>query len=518
MKHCLKIISLILLAGLFGACQVKEEIPGDNVPKMFPALTEFHFSGGDLGDEIAECNQVSTDLITLDLRGLEEGVELVPSAEGRFKLLKINDQAVSSGTKIALYRENTVTLFGYNASQKREYRLIVSFNEYVPKITITTKAPIADKFNYVDASFVFSDFPGKETIETTGGIHGRGNSTWLVYPKKPYRIKLSEAEKIFGMKKDKDWVLLAEYCDKSLMRNAYINTISKTVGLPWNPGTIHVSLYLNGQYEGLYLLTEAVEDGKNKVDIEPDGFIIENDNYWNQEPLYVRTDMQGRCYTFKYPDADDKEIVSGDDNFNYIKKFLDEMEYAIYYGDMANEAKGYRKYVDVDSWAKWFITQEIMGNLDTNPFLALKTRGAKLEFYPVWDAEWSMGLASPGDNGWQVYPETPRYTVETEVWSHAFYFERLFQDPYFVKYVYDTWQTFKAKLPEVRQAVAAEADYIKEAQVENFARWDVLGKPISVGLYFFDTWEEEVAYIADWFDRRVDWFGTFITNRYYQSR
>lgn len=517
MKHLPHIFGIVVFLTLLSACQVKEELPGATTPRMFPAITEFHFSGESLGDKTAECHQISTETVTLDLTGLKEGVELIPSITGRYKAYNINGQRCDGGTKVALYHENTLTLFGYNASQKRDYKLIVSFNEYIPKVTIETKAPIADKYNFVDATFRFTDYPGEDPIETTGGIHGRGNSTWLVYPKKPYRIKLSEPERVFGMKNDKDWVLLAEYCDKSLMRNTYLNTISKTIGLPWTPEGIHVNLYLNGNYEGMYYLTEAIEEGNNKVNIETNGFIIENDNYWNQEPLWVRTERFGRCFTFKYPDADNGEIVSGDDNFNYIKKFLDDMENGIYYEDFGNMTRGYRKYVDVDSWAKWYITQEILQNLDTNPYLALKTRGAKLQFYPVWDVEWSMSLASPGDNGWQVYPETPRFNVETEVWRHNIYFERLFEDPYFVKYVYDTWVALKSRLPEIKDAIAEEADRIKDAQIDNFGRWDVLGKPISVGLYFFDTWEEEVDYLSDWFDQRCSWFDTYITTLYRSS-
>lgn len=509
-------ISISLLF-LLVSCQEKEEIPDDNVPRMFPALTEFHFTGVSLEGESVSCN-ISTEVVTLDLKGLEEGVELIPHAEGRFKLIKINDRRVGNGESVPLYRENEVTLFGYNSSQKRTYKLIVSFNEYIPKVSITTSAPVSSRTEYVSASYVFSDFPGEEPMSVTGRIRGRGNSTFLVYPKKPYRVKLDEGLKIFGMGKDKDWVLLAEYCDKSLLRTTYLNTVAKTVGLPWTPDAVHVSLYLNGEYEGIYLLTEAIEKGKKKVNIEDDGFLIENDNYWNQEPLYVRTDWTGRCFTFKYPDAGGGEIVSGYDNYNYIKNFLTEMERGIYYEDFDNMTRGYRVYVDVDSWAKWYITQEILSNLDTNPYLALATRGAKIQFYPVWDGEWMLGLASPGDNGWQVYPETPNYNETTEVWCHHSYFERLFEDPYFVKYVYDIWQDTKPRLDEIRQAIAREADNIKEAQIDNFTRWKILGQPVSVGLYFFDTWEEEVDYIAGWFDRRVAWFDSFITDRYYASR
>lgn len=69
------------------------------------------------------------------------------------------------------------------------------------------------------------------------------------------------------------------------------------------------------EYLGIYVLTDQVEKKKNRVDIEDDGFLFENDNYFWSEPLNFMTERRGYWYTFKYPDPEDGEIIAGVENF-----------------------------------------------------------------------------------------------------------------------------------------------------------------------------------------------------------
>ena len=125
-------------------------------------------------------------------------------------------------------------------------------------------------------------------------------------------IKFDEKLGVLGFAANKEWVLLAEYCDKSLMRTAYMCELARTVGLPYPIHYRHVNLYQNGKFMGIYVLTDQVEKKSHRVDIEDDGFLFENDNYFWEEPLNFMTDHRQYWYTFKYPDPEDGEIVSGD--------------------------------------------------------------------------------------------------------------------------------------------------------------------------------------------------------------
>ena len=93
-----------------------------------------------------------------------------------------------------------------------------------------------------------------------------------------------------GMALNKDWVLLADYCDKSLMRSIWMFEASKAVGMNYTPDYRHVDLYLNNEYQGTYLMTELIEEGSKKVNVEDDGFIIECDGHYLEEPCYFITE------------------------------------------------------------------------------------------------------------------------------------------------------------------------------------------------------------------------------------
>mgnify|MGYP003418604051 FL=1 len=172
---------------------------------------------------------------------------------------------------------------------------------YVPVVRVDVEGGrnIESKDEYQNVSVTITE--GEETVLSAAGrMKGRGNATWG-YEKKPYKIKFDEKQGVLGFAANKDWVLLAEYCDKSLMRTPYMCELAQTVGLPYPIHYRHVQLYLNDEYVGMYILTDQVEKKKNRVDIEDDGFLFENDNYFWEEPLNFMTDCRQYWYTFKYP-------------------------------------------------------------------------------------------------------------------------------------------------------------------------------------------------------------------------
>jgi len=267
---------------------------------------------------------------------------------------------------------------------------------------------------------------------------------------------------------------------------------------------------MNGKYMGLYLLTDQVEKKKDRVDIEDDGFLFENDNYFWEEPLNFMTDRRQYWYTFKYPDPEDGEIVQGDENFKYITGFMNDFEAALYGDDFKDPLKGYRKYIDVETFAKWFLVMELTANLEPNMYYVLPSRGAKLQIAPVWDAEWSMGLAYREDeySSWAGLPAQP--DRNQQIWSRWKYFGRLFEDEYFVNVVRKEWAALKQQLPAFKDRMSAVAENIREEQAANFDRWGTLGWHVSVSLIRFDTWEEEVEYVDTFFAHRIELMDSFL--------
>ena len=383
---------------------------------------------------------------------------------------------------------------------------------YAPKLKIYVEdgGVIDSKEEYRNVTVELVD--GYELVMSVKGrAKGRGNATWEYYDKKPYKIKFDEKQSLFGLTANKDWVLLAEYCDKSLMRTAYMCELAQTIGLPYPIHYHHVQLYLNGKYHGMYVLTDQVEKKKGRVDIEDDGFLFEHDNYFWQEPLFFMTERREYWYTFKYPDPEDGEIAEGDDAYNFITNFMNDFEEALYGSDFKDPATGYRKYIDVETFAKWFLVQELIANLEPNMYYVLPSRNSKLQIAPVWDAEWSLGLAYREDEyaGWAGLPTQPdRYQA---IWSKWKYFGRLFEDPYFVDVVRKEWEALKPMIPAFQEKMAYVADGISPDQARNFDKWGTLWWHVSVGLVRFDTWEEEVSYVGDFFKDRVEWLDGYLS-------
>ena len=105
-------------------------------------------------------------------------------------------------------------------------------------------------------------------------IRGRGNSSWLWYDKKPYRIKLDEKHKLLGLGKAKSWVLLANYRDVTDLMNTFVFELGQWLGLPYTNHTRYVELFINGDYKGVYQLTEQIQQGSNRVEVSDEKGIL----------------------------------------------------------------------------------------------------------------------------------------------------------------------------------------------------------------------------------------------------
>ncbi len=299
---------------------------------------------------------------------------------------------------------------------------------------------------------------------------------------------------------------MAEYCDKSMLRSTYAFELSKLMDLPWTPRGYHVEVFLNGSYNGIYFLGEHVKVSSNRVNIAVDGYLIENDNNWDKEPVWFTTN-RGLHFTFKHPDTDG--MVEGDENYSFILNYMNEFETVLYSDYFDDPNTGYRKYIDVESFAKWYLLQETLGNAEPNPYYVLQSRTGKLEMYPVWDLEWSLGLAYMENNRWVLPPAT---SPVAHLYHRNTYFSRLLQDPYFVDIAKQEWIKVKGHLPTLTNIISEKTENIRYAQNKNFSRWPILGKYISVGLVKFDTWEEEVNYAKEFLDARVQWLDFEISN------
>ena len=289
-------------------------------------------------------------------------------------------------------------------------------------------------------------------------IRGRGNSTWK-YPKKPYALKLDSKAEILGMPKHKRWVLLANWLDRTLLRNHVSFRIAMQTDLEWTPHGEFVEVILNGKHIGNYYLCEQIKVDEDRVNIrEPEltdtdgGFMMEIDTYYD-ENFKFRSAVRQFPYMFKDPD----EVT--DSQFAFVEDFINDMEGALY--DNARfAAREYADYLDIDSFIDWWITYELTGNTETKHPKSIyvhKDMGGKLKAGPVWDFDW----------------KTFRLNNEEWVTKNHFYFDALFKDSVFVAKVKERWNLYEAKLRAIPRFIDVEAERIRNSEEMNHQMWPV---------------------------------------------
>lgn len=372
----------------------------------------------------------------------------------------------------------------------------------IPQIYIFTEkaSKIESKTEYVNCSISIRN--STDSIdEADGKIRGRGNATWRMYPKKPYKIKFIQKESLFGFPSNKDWVLLADILDRSMLRTPAMCELSNAIGMDYTVNYKAVDLFLNGEYEGLYYLTDQVERSENRINVEDDGFIIEDDAYFSSEPAYFSTDLLNLHYTFKYPEYEDDTF---NEKLDYIKTYMDKLECVLFKLVSDSTNIDYSEIIDVDSFAKWYLVNELMSNYDPNRYYVLYNKNSKLKMFPLWDPEWSFGLWPVGQ-----WADQPTSMVENAIWKERLYFPYLVRSPLFIRSLKCNWRELREYIPLVKDKLRKHSEEIRLSQEKNLTIWGGQYRNVNI---WKDSWDKEVEYIFDFLERREEWLDWHINS------
>ena len=288
------------------------------------------------------------------------------------------------------------------------YQITISKGEYrpwsgtLPVLFINTEGEVNSKETYVNGTYHL-DALGLQGYESIGSadnplplqMKGRGNYTWSSFSKKPYRLKLGAKARPLGMKANKHFTLLAHADDDlAFLRNTVGFELSRLMELEYTPEQQPVEVVLNGDYIGLYMLTDKIRVDKDRVNIveqadgETDsynitgGWLVEIDNY--DEDLQVRI-KEGNGELLRFTCHTPEEL--SDEQRQYLTDFMTETDRAIYAADKNSMA--WEERIGMDVLARFYIVQEIMDNAESfhGSCYIHKERGydTKLLFGPVWD-------------------------------------------------------------------------------------------------------------------------------------
>ncbi len=339
----------------------------------------------------------------------------------------------------------------------------------LPTVYLTTPGgqKIESKEKWVENSEIrIVKADGSEDLNVTkASLRGRGNSTWG-YPKKPFAIKLDKKEEVLGMPRHKRWVLLANWMDRTLMRNSVAFEIARKTSLAWTPRGEFVEVVLNGEHLGNYYLCEHIKVDENRVNIveldesdteEPTisgGYLVEMDTYYDEINKF-KTNIRQMPVNIKEPD----EEVLNSAQLAYIQGYFNRIE-SLLYDDNPPAGESYMDYMDVASFIDWWLVHEVTLNGEPNhpkSSFMHKDREGKLFAGPVWDFDW--GTFRPGSTN---------FLTKNSIW-----FDKLFQDPEFVAEVKSRWDLLKPEFETVIDYINEEASYIRESAEVNSEMWPI---------------------------------------------
>ncbi len=354
-------------------------------------------------------------------------------------------------------------------------------------------------------------------IDVSGKIRGRGNSTWK-WDKKPYKIKLDEKASVLGLASNRDWILLSNYADKSLIRNTLAYEMGRVLDrIAWSPHQYPVDLFVNGEYRGVYSIGEHMEVASGRVDIEENSsqddtdYLIEiggADETGMQEGVhYFHTDgMLVRYATFKSPDED----AISDGQRRFIEDFFNRAEDAIIAGE------GYEEYIDVDSFIDWILLHELTNNLDScfrRSCYLVKDKGGKLRMGPIWDFDLAFGNFSKDNKDYDTWITVGGADEKSYVWEN--WCTYLMRDSDFCRKLADRWNEVRIPLLECADATVTVysglLDVSQQANFDVWQIWDVRAGYQSSWCMKENTYEKQIQYLRDFLQKRSAWMDTAIT-------
>jgi hypothetical protein len=471
-----------------------------NITIPEPEMSSFSISAEEAGLDVDLTGTIDEDQKTI-LLATQKWIEHIGNLKAAFVstgTVTVSDVVQESGVTGQDFRGNVVYKVTTEDNATGEYTVVFESPQAtgLPVIKIDTKdnQPIISKETYVKTNIKIVDLNDNaysfEHTEYKDEIRGRGNSTWS-YPKKPYRLKFDKKISLFGAEAAKSWVLLANYIDPTLIMNTVTFELGHRIGLPYTNHYTPVELFLNGAYQGSYMLTEQMQVGKGRVDIDEDvGFFVELDSYYDEEPKF-RTDLYDLPVMIKSPE--DLE-PSG---YDFVKTAINGLETAMQASTFP--ASGYRDLINLDTFVDFLLINEIVRNNELghpkSTYMYKDKGDAKISMGPLWDFDWAFSYAGSG------YAHFTSSTGRSG--KHAF-FQRFFDDPDFTAQFKAHWNAKYVEIAGMTAFIDEQAEKLKRSQAENFKIWWVNDNI---------DYRQEIEKMKEWWSARITYLNTEI-NKY----
>jgi hypothetical protein len=355
------------------------------------------------------------------------------------------------------------------------------------------------------------------------GIEIRGSSSQM-FPKKSYGFETKNSNlettdyPLLDMPKENDWILYAPYTDKTMIRDVLTYTLDAKLG-HWSPRCRFVELFLNGTYQGVYVLMEKIKRNKNRVNISKmkatdnsgenltGGYIIKIDKITGSggEGWYSNySNTLGKTfYQYEYPKAD--EITTLQES--YIQTYVKMMENVLYNENFKNPGN-YHEYLNDSTFIDFMIMNELSKNVDGYRLSAFlfKDRNGLFNCGPIWDFNLGYGNADYY-NGWIPAGFQYQAYLDVDSWQVPFWWRKLMKDQAYVAKLKTRWTTLRKKeLADQRITFVIDSltNLLSESKDRNYLRWQgVIGFYIWPNYYIGQSYNEEVTWMKNWIAQRL---------------
>lgn len=424
---------------------------------------------------------------------------LIASFESEAEKVTVNGTEQQSGVTSNDFGSTVtytlLTQYGY----KKEINVSVIWESTLPHVFIETEGnqPIVSKDDYLNATVRIDGKKEYLSYEGTTKVKGRGNSTWGL-DKKPYRLKLDKKAALLGLDAEKDWVLLANYLDPTLMLNAVAMKTGQLLGLPFTNHIVPVDVTINGKYMGNYMFTEQVEISEARVNVDDvDGVLLELDTNYDE-------DWKFKSGNYNLPVMVKDPEVTSDARMERIKSDFHLLENAVASADFPNT--NYKEYIDINSLVNYLIVYNLTQNMEINhpksTYMHKEAKSNKYTMGPIWDFDW--GFDYEGKNvHFTAYNRALFPVSGMEPAIGRSFFGRFFLDPEFKALYKQRWNEFTAnKLPELYDYLNRYAASIEISKEADYQKWKFAGK----------NFKEEVKKLNEWLANRVKYIDSEVKN------
>lgn len=382
----------------------------------------------------------------------------------------------------------------------------------IPRIVIETEnhREIKDRETEIPAKLQVwgADAPESEVMELT--IRGRGNTSWTEMPKKSYKIEFIDKQSMLGMPKDRDWALIANYADKTLMKNYLAYHLSAELGAYYAPRCEFVEVYLNKEYLGVYLLTETIKIGKNRVNIpnNENSYIVEVDGKYRKDEQIVSSNIiknsgNGKAFKVHNPkNAAEGSLITLQDHIQDFERYLKNIDNSY--------ENNITQWLDIDEFIKHYWIQEFSKNPDagfytsnyapelgffTSVFFTW-TKNDVIRMGPVWDFDLAFG------------GHTDKELDQPQNWhfKNAYWNYYLFKDSMIQQLCRDFWVNQKDYFSSTLNTIDSIQSYLNSAASNNFKRWNILSSTsYNFHPFAYSNYNNAIVGLKKWISQRILW-------------